>query len=294
MLANDASVNSTSPRSIAALAAGALAGGLLAAVQFGSMATLRSAALEGSVPRRLTLAAGAQTYAAIAAVVPLAFVEQMAARGQLALGQAAAAQHHIERLPPGRDRQELLAQMLALRGDRAAALAAYLEAGDVPAVNAEVSALDGSRDVAGAIALQKLLIRRLDADRTHHDALAEAWFHLGELHGEAAVIDPRYRSTYRQWAADDYDQAIKLAPITEKYLLYAGSAALLQHRIERAARFFEGALSVDPASASAFAGLGEVALANGDQATARRMFESARARDAQAASVLMLGRKLRT
>ena len=81
-------------------------------------------------------------------------------------------------------------------------------------------------------------------------------------------IDSRRPWAVRAMAA--YVQAVALAPLSEKYLIAAGSQEINLDDARAAQRYFERARDADPTSAQAWAGLAALALRAGDRATARR------------------------
>jgi Tfp pilus assembly protein PilF len=99
------------------------------------------------------------------------------------------------------------------------------------------------------------------------DALAEAWWRLGQLASVLATQSERER--WLRKGQNDYDRALALAPFSEKYLLAAGFQALTLRNSNAALSYFSRAIDVNPASALAYAGLAELALRNGDRARAR-------------------------
>ncbi len=126
--------------------------------------------------------------------------------------------------------------------------------------------------------LPRQVVARLARDPTEPDALAEAWWKLGlaeQMDGyHHYPIDSR-----RPWVAramGDYEHAVALAPLSERYLIAAGSQEINLPTTPPPKAYFERARDADPTSAQAWAGLAEVALRGGDLATARADLARAR------------------
>lgn len=86
-------------------------------------------------------------------------------------------------------------------------------------------------------------------------------------------------------ALDDYRQAFSLAPWSGKYWLEAGTAALVVGQPKDARVYYERAIEVDPRMADAYAGLGVIALHDGDRSTA--LWYAARSRSLNPASTML-------
>lgn len=247
---------------------------VLALIQGASDALYASAASPGSFPSHLSPAVGARIYGALASVAPLPSFEAMLATYALKSGDAVGAQAAAVRLPDSTMRDELLGQSAMLRGDRRAALEYFLHAPDAAAVGREVNR-QARRHPLVAAALERRLLDRLTALTTHPDAVAEANWRLGELLTRAAylpssaahpiVLDP-VRS---QQAMNHYLQAADLAPLNTKYLLAAAAQSLLMGDLAGAQRFYQRGVDADPTNADSVAGLGVVAVREGDLAQAR-------------------------
>jgi len=91
----------------------------------------------------------------------------------------------------------------------------------------------------------------------------------------------------------DFDAAVGLAPLSQKYVIAAANQADLLGERERAAQLFAQGAAIDPTSADALAGLGVVAFENGDRERAAQYLERARALDANSAMVRALERDLK-
>lgn len=276
----------------------ALAAGLALALALGMLQAIASsaaapAALPGSLVRVLSFA-GARVDAidpALAMPVPLRI---LLARRALAAGDAARAAALAARLGPSTDRSALEAQVAELRGDAEGARRGWFDAGDYADIEQLVDGLERRGDLRGAERLQATLVTRLAQDRTHPDALAEAWWRLGVLQ---AALPPRERGaddgqTYARGSLAAYESAIELAPYSAKYLISAASQELNLNELDGAQRYFERAAEVVPGSVLIPVGFGEVAVRRGDFATARKRLAEARRIDATEPAVERLARKI--
>ena len=77
----------------------------------------------------------------------------------------------------------------------------------------------------------------------------------------------------------DYEAAVGLAPLSERYVIADANQADLLGERERARALFAQAVAIDPASAQAIAGLGVVAFEDGDRDAAAAYLLRARAID---------------
>ncbi|MDQ6931861.1 MAG: hypothetical protein M3160_01655 [Candidatus Eremiobacteraeota bacterium] len=239
----------------------------LALLQFGSMALFSNAASAASFPAHLQHSFGENVYRTLERIAPSDTVEAMLAQDDLAHHRLHDAQDRIERMTPGAQRSELQAQLATAQGKTEQALRAYLAADDVDALQLEVDRLARSGRLDDAYGFERQIVKRLTSQRTHPDALAEAWWHLGELASWLAA-----RGTREKWlqsGQQEYEQALGLAPFSEKYLLAAGFQALTLRDTTAASTYLSRAIDVNPASAEAYAGLGQLALMSGDRARAR-------------------------
>lgn len=261
-------------------------------VQAGSDAILSSAGTPGSLPSRLSPAFGRAIYDRIERIAPAPYVEAMLAEAALRRGDLARAQHHAAMLPPSVQRADLLGRIAQARGDDAFAQREYLQADDIFAIGAEVKRL-AAHDAAAAYDLELRFKARLQQLRTHPDAVAEAYWRLGQL---ATLQEPPLGPLREYWlrvGMRDYRQAVALAPFAEKYLLAAGSQALNLHRFGAAHRYYRRAAGVDPASADAYAGMGLAALATGHRAAALAYARRSRSFDPHAHILHTLEAQLR-
>lgn len=262
----------------------AAAAAFLGIVQAGSDALFAgAAAAPGSLPARLSPSLGVAIYGHIERAAPAPYVHAMLAQAALARGDLREAFAEASKLPASPVRAELLGRIAQRRGDDAEAQREYLRAADVAAVTAEVVQLMPRRPAA-AYALELRLERRLAGLRTHPDAVADAYWRLGEIATEEGKL---------QFGLEEYRRAIALAPLSEKYLLAAGAQGLNLHDPAISRRWYRRALGVDPASAIAYAGLGLAALMQGDRTAAQRYAARSRAIDPQTAILRTLERRLR-
>ncbi len=267
----------------------------LAALQFVSGSLLSTYATPESLVARLPGGAGERVAAWTGDWILPPTLRLVLARQAVAEGDLAQAQRRIDALPPSRDRAALAGQIAEQRGDHAAALSNFLVAGDLAGLEREEQFVEQSGDIVRAVALQREIVSRLERDPTQPDALAEAWWRLGLVEETDAyhhAIDARRPFGLRSIAA--YEHAVALAPLSEKYLIAAGSQELNLDDADRALAYFERARDVDPTSAQAWVGLGEVALYRGDRAAAQRYLARARRLDPSLPAVHRLGAKLRS
>jgi len=251
---------------IIAIALSAIA---LGAIQVLSTLALRDAAQSGSWVRLVPAEAAARVDALDPRFpVPIA-LRIVIARQALARGDLAVAVRQIDALPPSRDRAELNGMLSERRGDNAAAVRAFLEAGDVDAVERHVAAEQKAGNLSAALRLQREMIARLHADPTSSGALPEAYYQLGLLEQSYAYTLPiDDRSQYQRQSLEAYESAVSLAPLAERYLIAAGNEELNLGDNERAELYFQRTREVAPTSAAAWAGSGDVAYRRGSIAQA--------------------------
>jgi len=255
----------------------------LGAVQLGSDAIFARAGEPMSLPAHLHSALGAALYRAVARIAPAPYVDAMLARAALESGDLAQAQHYALMLPPSARRDDFLARLAQARGQDSLAQQYFVRAADIEAIDAAVGDL-AARDPARAYALETALMERLRVSGTHPDFVAEAYWRMGTL---------AWQQSKRMLAMRDYRQAVQLSPLSEKYLLAAGFSAY-ELRDDRAARRdFQRVISVNPASADAYAGAGMVALREGNRAQAVQYAARARECNPHAGSLATLQSLLR-
>jgi tetratricopeptide (TPR) repeat protein len=250
----------------------------LAAVQLASDAIFSRAADAHSLPARLHAQTGVAIYRRIERIADAPYVDAMLARAALDRGDAAQAQMYAERLPQSTRRDHLLALAAQARGDDVTAQRFFVRAGDIEAITSAVDGL-AQRDPARAYDLEYALKRRLEQSGTHPDAVAEAYWRLGTL---------AWMQSKRPLAMRNYEQAIALSPLSEKYLISAGFSEYELHDYAAAQRYFARVLTVDPASADADAGMGMSAFRLGDRARAQLYAQRARRADPRSHALLSL------
>ncbi|HEY8296426.1 MAG TPA: tetratricopeptide repeat protein [Candidatus Baltobacteraceae bacterium] len=264
-------------------------------MQAASDAIFASAGSAISLPAHLPAAAGIGIYRAIERIAPAQYVEGMLARAELARGNLDAAQQHALRLPSAGLRDEYLGRIAQARGDESAAQAYFLAGADFFAIQDDVDRLAKS-DPAAAYDLERTLKNRLQALTTHPDAVAESYWHLGQIATMRSwpyAVGSTARRHWTQVGMRDYRRAVALSPLAERYLLAAGTQALALGDLAGARGFYARAVDVNPASADAFAGLGVVALRAGDRASAQRYAARSRTIDPNSAMLRALQADLR-
>ena len=280
---------------IAAIVAGAALVLLLGAMQILGSVAVRGTAQPGAwvrfVPERF-----ARRVDALDTDLPLPpALRLVLARHALDRGDLALAARDVARMAPSRDRFVLAGDLAEARHDTAAAVAAYMAAGDLAGVQTAVDAQTARGNVAGALELERAAIARLRDDRTQADALAEAYFHLGLLQETQAYAYPvgtPERHANELLAVGAYARASALAPLSLRYLIALGNQQLNLNAIAAAQHSFAHARDVDPTSAEPLVGLADAALRGGDLAAARAYYERARALDPASQSVRRLASRL--
>lgn len=265
------------------IAVAALLALALGTVQIGSGAIFSRAGEPASLPAHLRPQLGVAIYHGIARIAQAPYVDGMLARAALDSGDLAQAQLYAQRLPHSAKRDEVLGEIAQARGNEREAQRYFVRAGDIEAIDRAVDAL-AARDLPAAYALQAALKQRLERSGTHPDAVAEAYWRLGNF---------AWWASKRTLAVQNYGQAIALSPLSEKYLLSAGFTAYLTGNDAAAREYFQRALAVNPASADAYSGAGMVALRSGDRAGALFDAERAREIDPHSKALATLDAKLR-
>ncbi len=216
----------------------------------------------------MPIAFGVRIYTAIERATPAGYVEAMLAQAALERRDLERAQWYAMRLPESPARADLLGRIAQAHGDAAAAQRYFIAANDVFAIRSEVNRL-ARRDPVSAYGLEFRLKDRLQRAATHPDALADTYWELGRLATQRGYVDVANRRAWFETGMRDYTEAVKLAPLAEKYLIVAGSQALNLDDPARARLYFKRAADENPASADAYAGLGVAAFRMGDAAKAR-------------------------
>jgi hypothetical protein len=265
-----------------------------AMVQFASDAFTSQAAAPGTLPRQVSLRFGIAVYRVLDRIAPAPYVEATLASAALERGDAATAEHYAVRLPGSPVRDELMARVALARGDGALATEYFLAAPDSAAIATSAQAL-ANRDPAAAYALERLLAFRLSRSATHPDALAQTYWELGRLANREAWRQVPGSPLQREWlkrGLSDFDAAVSLAPLSERYVVEDANQADLLRRRARAHALFARAADIDPASADAIAGLGVIAWESGDRRAADADLARARIIDPGASMVRALERDL--
>jgi len=210
-------------------------------------------------------------------------------------GEFALAAQRIAQLAGAPERAALEGRLAELEGDGASASRDYLAAGDRDGVQRRAQALAGARRIDEALALEHQLLERLQDDPEQVDALADTWLSVGRLeqmraYGLGTATAAGQAAAGR--SADAYARAVALAPLSERYLLAAGTQALNLGDLDAAAGYFTRARDADPTAAEAYAGLGETALRRGDRVRARAELERAEQLGPDMASVRRLAQEL--
>ncbi|MHB8147950.1 MAG: hypothetical protein ACYDGM_11915 [Vulcanimicrobiaceae bacterium] len=262
-------------------------------IQVASDALFAGAAQPGSLPTHVPLWVGLRVYRALDRIAPAPFVEASLARYELEVGNPTAAQRYAIHLPASPVRNDLLARVALARGQHELAFEYFFAAPDIVAVQREVSSI-ALRDPALAYAYEVRFKNRLVSLTTHPDAVADAYWRMGELATlQAYKLPPALRRPLFLRGLHDYQTALLLAPLNMKYVLANANQSLSLRDNPGAARMFRHGINIDPASADSLAGLGIVALREGHRALALAYVRRARAIDPKASELLGLERMLR-
>jgi tetratricopeptide (TPR) repeat protein len=151
-------------------------------------------------------------------------------------------------------------------------------------------------DPQAAYALERLLEFRLSRRATHPDAVAQARWQMGLFANQVAWRKIPGSKDQRGWlrlALYDFEAAVAVAPLSERYAIAAANQADLLAERGRAEALFARAAEIDPGSADAVAGLGVIAFENGDRIAATTYLKRARVLDPRALMVGALERDLR-
>lgn len=277
---------------MAAVAAFVIALGI---VQLASESLNAYAAAPRTLPKRIPPAFGESVYRVLDRIAPAPYVESSLAETALARGDLPSAQRYALRLPASSKRDELLARIARASGRQELSLEYSLAAFDSDSVLAAAQKLAGD-DPRAAYDLERLMAVRLSQGATHPDALAQTRWQMGLFANRTAWRQVPGSTTQRAWlrrALSNFEAAVALAPLSERYTIADANQADLLGERDRAAQLFRRAAAIDPGSADAIAGLGVVAFENGDRRTAAAYFEQARKLDSRSLMVRALERDLR-
>ncbi len=256
---------------------------ILALVQFASDALYAHVAAPHALVAYIPRQFGLSVYRALDKAAPAEYVTDTLGSTALAQGDLDAAQRYALQMPAGERRDDLLAQVAEARGEGALAREYYFVATDDAAMQRAIALL-ARTDIFGALATEAHFRDYLLAQRTHPDAVADTYYNSGNyemwLHRYALAV-----------AFDE--RAIALAPLNLGYLLSAGTNAYVGGDLREAQRFYAQGVAANPGSGDALAGLGLVALREGDRSTALAYLARARAVDPNATTVASLAAALR-
>jgi tetratricopeptide (TPR) repeat protein len=256
---------------------------LLALIQFASDGLYARAASPHSLVAHVPLSFGLSVYRALDRIAPVDYVSDALGTTSLAQGDLDAAGRYAAQMRPGERRDDLLAQIAAARGDMDLAREHYFEATDVAAMQKAIADL-AKTDISGALSTEARFRDHLIALGTHPDAVADSYY----ISANYETWLRRYREAF---VLDE--QALALAPMNMGYILSAANNAYLAGDLTDAQRFFARGIAVSPGKGDCYAGLGLVALRQGDRARALAYLEKARAVDAHAPMIPALAAALR-
>ena len=263
-----------------------------AILQWASGAIFSRAATPLSLPAHLNVQFGVTVYRALEHAWGPPFVEAMLARAALEEGDIAAAREHVSKMPPSVTRSALEGRVALASDQHELAISDFIAALDIDELQREVDRLQQRGQLMQAYRLENLTRARLVQAGTHPDAVAESYWRSGVL---ARALANRVQPPDPRWlhiALDDYRQAYSLAPWSGKYWLEAGTGALVIGQYDDARRYYQRAVEVDPQMADAYAGLGVIALHQGDRQTALRYAARSRALNPASTMLRRLDRSL--
>jgi tetratricopeptide (TPR) repeat protein len=190
-------------------------------------------------------------------------------------GDLATAGALISMLPDDAGAADLRGRLAAARGDRGAALDAYVRAGDLVRAQGLIDAVAVS-DPGRALEVERRLVARLGDDPRASEVTGQAWWRLGQLQAAVGYRDAAHRGADWRDAEGSYERALALAPNEETYLLAAGFQSLANGDVSASRRWYRRAAEVVPNSADAYAGMAWSAAAAGDCGAARVALARAR------------------
>ncbi len=217
----------------------------LGIVQFASDAFFASAAAPGSVPRRVPVSLALRVYRVLDRIAPAEYVEATLATYDLQRGDTRGALHHAVLMPPSPARSEILGRIALARGDRTLAREYFFAAPDIDALQREVRRV-ARTDPVRAYAFELRVRNRLSALQTHPDAVAEAYWIMGSLATSCARREAFAREHWLRRALANDIAAVRLSPLSEKYLLAAASAENNLGDSGAALRLYRRVHAIDP------------------------------------------------
>lgn len=224
---------------------------------------------------------GVAIFSRIESVAPAPYVETMLADNALRVRELSGAAGYAHKLPAGAIKSELLGRIALARGQDELAREYFLAAPDVDEMQMQIGAISQTNADA-AFQWELALKDRLQSLTTHPDAVAFAYWRMGQLSTLRGYRSPPLRATLWRQGLHYYTVAARLAPLSERYLLAAGSQALLLRDDAVARSYFQRGVDADPTSADAYAGLGIIAYRAEDFSQARTFAALARERDPKA------------
>jgi tetratricopeptide (TPR) repeat protein len=245
----------------------------LGAVQLASSAAYGDLAVGGSLPAAL--------HAADPTLLrPLLGDASARAAAAIHDGDLTGAERLLATQPDDARTADLRGRIAEARGERDAAIAQYVRAGDVTRAQALIDGI-AATEPDRALADQQLLVAALRDDPSASEVTGQAWWRLGQLQAAAAERDPGHRTALEREAEGSYGRALALAPNEETYLLAAAYQSMVDGEIDGAMHLYARALQVVPNSADAYAGLAWTAALSRNCSYARANADRARALRAQ-------------
>jgi predicted Zn-dependent protease len=169
---------------------------------------------------------------------------------------------------------DLRGRLALRRGDEAAALRWFGQAGDFAAARPLLDAL-AARDPLAAYAVIRGFDRRLAATSRGAEIDADLLWREGQIAAAVAYAHPTERARYDRLALAAYERALALAPNEETYLLAYGYQALVVGLPARAKTAYDAAVRVVPDSVDAYVGRAVAEATLGDCPGARAALASA-------------------
>ncbi len=227
----------------------------LGIVQLASDAFTARVASPQSLPRHIPIGFALRVYGVLDRIAPAPYVETTLAEYEMDRGDLHAAALHALRLPRSPIRNELLGRIAQRQGDASRAFEYFFAAPDIVALRENVERI-AKHDPAHAYAVESRIRERLQALRTHPDAVADAsWMMARFAEAAAARSSPALRVMWLRRALRNASAAAALSPLSEKYLLVTAGAELRLGDVEAARRWYHRVLAVDPRNSKALAAL---------------------------------------